>query len=45
MNKTQLAKRRREQIEAAVLSAVLFALLFFAWHWGWIERLNPFDGL
>lgn len=44
MNKTQLARRRREQIQATVLGAVLLVTLYFAWYSGWIERLNPFDG-
>ncbi|HRQ47933.1 MAG TPA: hypothetical protein PK725_13355 [Rhodocyclaceae bacterium] len=44
MNKTQLARRRREQIQAAALGTAMLIATWLAWHWGWIERLNPFDG-
>lgn len=44
MNQTELKRRRREQSEAAVLSVLMFVATWAAWHWGWIEALNPFDG-
>ena len=44
MNQTTLKRRRREQIEAAVLLVVLGVGIWAAWHWGWIVALNPFAG-
>jgi hypothetical protein len=42
MNKTQLARRRKEQIRATVFCAICFALIWAAEHYGWIENPNPF---
>lgn len=45
MNQMALKGWRRQQVKATATTAALLVMLWVAWHLGWIDALNPFDGI
>lgn len=45
MNERELKHRKKEIRTAFIVGSFLLAVTFVAWHFGFFDATNPFDGM